>query len=164
MVTSCKIDLLPNDTVRFYLPLGSKKVLMNVIVKMSGKVLFSYIALPNEDADGVLFMDVKDEALWNNWYFTRPSSISVEFEEAYPARGTQRVLIPPDMGYKEGELINIDYDGKLSQGVVTKSDDGRLFVELGRPGGSVRSATCPECYGTGYRYGFGGPCTKGCRV
>ena len=29
---------------------------------------------------------------------------------------------------------------------------------------SAPPADCPECYGTGYWRGFGGPCNKGCKV
>lgn len=48
------------------------------------------------------------------------------------------------------------------------SDEGRairesLRAEMKRRGlDEVKTGGCPECYGTGFRFGFGMPCSKGC--
>lgn len=38
-----------------------------------------------------------------------------------------------------------------------------LRAEMKRRGlDEVKTRDCPECYGTGFRFGFGMPCSKGC--
>lgn len=52
------------------------------------------------------------------------------------------------------ELLN----GKTVDGFFIDEADGPL-----PPAPAPRKPGCPECYDTGYRHGFGAPCSRGCR-
>jgi hypothetical protein len=97
-----------------------------------------------------------------------------EFDSFYAHMNPPRMRCTAAPGHPSPGLVNRVKSGQIVLNHGTPKGLGATFDEATKlfdafakalndtPVASI-DETCPECYGTGHRFGFGAPCSKGCK-